>query len=66
MKSDVNGCSQCPAGSESYDKFRNRATKRTYFQYDFRTTSGLLFSCVAPTLAACREKRDLWLLEVQS
>ncbi len=31
------------------------------YQYDYRTESGALFACCAPTLEACRERRDKWL-----
>jgi hypothetical protein len=31
------------------------------YQYDYRTESGELFACCAPTLEACRERRDKWL-----
>jgi hypothetical protein len=30
-------------------------------QYDYRTESGKLFSCIAPNLQAARKKRDEWL-----
>ena len=29
--------------------------------YDYRHTDGELFSCVAPTLKECRQRRDEWL-----
>ena len=59
MKSDINGCSTCPKGAENYEAFTHRG-KRLY-QYDYRHTDGELFSCVNPTLEACREQRDKWL-----
>ena len=31
------------------------------FQYDFRTNTGELFSCVGQTLAECRKKKEEWL-----
>jgi len=31
------------------------------YQYDYKTDSGELFTCCAPTLEKCREKRDAWL-----
>lgn len=32
-----------------------------YIQYDYRHTSGKLFSTVAKTLEICRQRRDEWL-----
>jgi len=59
METDVNGCSTCPAGLESYDTFK--AGGKTYYQYDYRKPTGELFSCVAPSLEKCRARRDEWL-----
>lgn len=64
MKSiNVNGCSICQPGSENYctytTKLRGKRVKM--YQYDYKTDSGELFSCCAPTLEKCREKRDAWL-----
>lgn len=60
MKSDINGCSQCPKGKENYETFRDRRTKKTFYQYDYRDGFGQLFTCVRPTLEACRAARDEW------
>ncbi len=60
----VNGISVCPRGEERYEYFTPayaRRTRKRYCQYDYRTESGELFSCVAPTLEECRRKRDEWL-----
>ena len=38
-----------------------RGKRVRMYQYDYRTESGELFSCCAPTLEACRERRDKWL-----
>lgn len=52
-------------GQEQYEYFNTPkrpgkpAQKR--FAYDYRHTDGELFSCTAPTLEACRAKRDEWL-----
>lgn len=54
-----NGCSFCPAGKENYTTFKSYDGKK-YYQYDFRSINGDLFTCVAPTLQKCREKRDNW------
>ncbi len=59
MKSDVNGCSTCAKGAESYEFFKMSGKK--YVQYDYRDDGGELFSCVAKTLEAARIKRDNWL-----
>jgi hypothetical protein len=58
MKSDVNGCSTTQAGQEQYEEFRTRGRK--FVQYDYRTPTGKLFTCVAKTLAEARNRRDKW------
>lgn len=67
---DERGCSICAAGKEVYRTFRKRnlATKRevVYYQYDYRHTDGELFSTVAKSLQACRERRDSWLADKTS
>jgi len=63
MKSDKNGCSTCTIGDEQYEYFNHPLKKGVKIcQYDYRHSSGELFSCVAPTLDAARTKRDNWLL----
>ncbi len=59
MKSDKNGASQCPPGEEHYETYR--VLGKRYWQYDYRTPDGRLFSVVRPSLAECREERDEWL-----
>jgi len=65
MKSDVNGCSNCPTGSENYEEFNinegQRKREEIMVQYDYRHTDGKLFSIVRATLESCRELRDKWL-----
>lgn len=63
MKSDVNGVSQCLNGKEQYEMFTSRIGGRPkkMVQYDYRTESGDFFSTIAPSLKACRDRRDLWL-----
>ena len=57
-----NGCSVCRSGEENYTTFRPAHRYNTvFYQYDYRCKDGELFSTVAPTLEACREKRDKWL-----
>jgi hypothetical protein len=57
-----NGYSVCAKGKENYTAFRPAyRPDSVYHQYDYRHKDGQLFSCVAPTLEACREKRDKWL-----
>jgi hypothetical protein len=57
-----NGHSVCRAGEENYTTFRPAHRSNTvFYQYDYRTKKGELFSTVAPTLEQCREKRDKWL-----
>lgn len=61
MKNDVNGCSTTAKGSENYESFYSSVVKKQLVQYDFRSESGELFSCVAANLDLCRSKRDNWI-----
>lgn len=54
MKTDKRGCSTCPKETEHYEFFNYRGKK--YVQYDYRDSTGKLFSCVAPNLKTAREK----------
>ena len=55
------GISVCKAGEENYTTFRTAHRPNTvFYQYDYRTMSGELFSTVAPSLQDCRAKRDKW------
>jgi len=60
MKTDLNGCSTTAKGQENYEKFQTKVNGRYqwFYQYDYRTQSGELFTCVKPTLEKCRESRD--------
>lgn len=51
------------SGQEQYESFKSSITRKTLVQYDYRHTDGQLFSCVRPTLEACRKARDAWLTE---
>ena len=59
MMNDKNGCSTCPNGQEQYENFTMNSKK--YIQYDYRDENGKLFSCVKPTLEACRTARYAWI-----
>ena len=50
-------------GIEQYETFysAHRGRKVSRVMFDYRDTDNELFSCVAPTLAECRRKRDEWL-----
>lgn len=50
-------------GTEQYEIFysAHRGKKVSRLMYDYRHTDGELFSCVAPTLKECRQRRDKWL-----
>lgn len=63
MKTDINGCSTCQAGSERYDEYAQKLGHKIYHlvQYDYRHTDGELFSTVAPSLEEARKRRDKWL-----
>jgi hypothetical protein len=50
-------------GQEQHENFTSHINKKSYVQYDYRNTDGKLFSCVRPTLDACRVARDTWLKE---
>jgi hypothetical protein len=62
-----NGCSVCQPGKENYCTYntRLRGKRVRMYQYDYRTESGELFACCAPTLEACRKKRDVWLINIK-
>lgn len=62
-KMTENGISICVvAGTENYTPFHPAHHPRsTYYQYDYRHGDGELYSCVAPTVEACRNKRNKWL-----
>ena len=60
----ANGVSTTTApGTEQYEVFYTgyRPRRKKLYQYDYRHTDGELFSCVAPTLKECRQRRDQWL-----
>jgi len=53
-------------GQEQYEEFSRRGRdgkRKAFVQYDYRSPDGVLFSCIKPTLEACRTKRDAWLRE---
>lgn len=65
MKTDVNGCSTCPAGQEHWEEYYSALAGGVRVQYDYRTPGGQLFSCVSKTLEAARARRDKWLEQTQ-
>ena len=60
-----NGCSTCQPCKENYTTYTTKLGRKRVrmYQYDYRTESGELFSCCAPTLEACRKKLGEWLKE---
>ena len=50
-------------GQEQWEAFTSHLHRRPEkrIQYDYRTSNGILFSCVGKTLDACRTARDAWL-----
>lgn len=56
---NVNGCSSCSNGQEKFEKFTTNG--KSYFQYDYRTESGELFSTIALSVESAREKKNQWL-----
>lgn len=65
MKTDVNGCSTCPAGQEQWEHFYMGKPYRKYmYQYEYRhPVTGKLFTTISPTLALARNKRDVFVAE---
>lgn len=62
-KMTANGVSTTSApGTGQYETFYSayRGKRISRVMYDYRDTDNELFSCVAPTLAECRRKRDEW------
>lgn len=60
-KMTKNGVSTTAApGQEQFENFTRKVGRQVkrYVQYDYRHTDGELFSCVRPTLDACRAARD--------
>ncbi|GHV48286.1 hypothetical protein FACS1894181_03610 [Bacteroidia bacterium] len=61
---NANGCSVCEAGKEKYTKCVLGAFRGTiYYQYDYRSKDGELFTTLQETLELCRAKRDKWMQE---
>jgi len=63
-KLTVNGVTTTTTpGQEQYEYYTSRSCGKSkrYCQYDYRHTDGELFSCVKPTLEACRAARNEWL-----
>jgi hypothetical protein len=63
-KMTANGVSTTTAPStEQYETFysAHRSKRISRVMYDYRDTDNELFSCIAPTLAECKRKRDEWL-----
>jgi hypothetical protein len=50
-------------GQEQYEFFQRKVGGKwkEYCSYDYRYTDEMLFTCVKPTLEACRAMRDIWL-----
>jgi len=48
-------------GQEQYEAYVSNITGKTAVQYDYRHTDGELFSCVKPTLEACRKAKENWI-----
>lgn len=59
MKSST--CQEGTEQYEEYDSFIMRRKLRKLVQYDYRTSEGKLFSCIAKTLKQARQRRDKWL-----
>jgi hypothetical protein len=61
MKTDKNGCSTCPCGSEQYEEYYDRFARKNKVQYDYRTLDGKLFSCIASTIEEAQARKNTWL-----
>lgn len=55
--------STCRVGQEKYENFTSNVNRKRYVSYEFRADDGELFTCVKPTLEACRTARDKWIDE---
>ena len=62
MDNDINGCSTCKPGQESYRSSPSTDSNEVLIQYNYRAEGGDLFSCVKPTIEQCRLERDRWLM----
>lgn len=51
-------------GQEQHESYYSHAHRKNLVQYDYRHTDGSLFSTVAPSLKACRARRDNWLTKI--
>lgn len=63
-KMTANGISTTTVpGTEQYETFysAHRGKEISRVMYDYRHIDNELFSCVAPTLKECRQRRDEWL-----
>jgi hypothetical protein len=61
MKTDVQGCSTCPIGKESFETFYSSFKKRNLVQYDYRHSDGELFTTIAMDVESARRKKEMWL-----
>ena len=52
--------SNLASGQDQHETFKT-ATRKTAVQYDYRHANGELFSCVKPTLEACRQAKENWI-----
>jgi hypothetical protein len=48
-------------GHEQHEEYKDRITKKTRVQFDYRHTDGELFSCIKPTLEDCWAALDGWI-----
>lgn len=48
-------------GQEQHEQFYVHHLRKNFVQYDYRHTDGELFSCVAPSLEKCIQKRNAWI-----
>lgn len=62
MKTDLKGCSTCQPGEEHFEEYENDGV--LFIQYDYRTPSGELFSCIGRSLEGCRARRDKWIQDI--
>lgn len=45
---------------EQFERFYSRVLRKDVLQYDYRSSDGKLFSCIAPDLPTARSSRDAW------
>lgn len=62
----MNQSTRLQKNEERYHEYYSATLKRMMVQYDYRSTDGELFSCIASSLEEARKRRDDWMAKKQS